>query len=421
MNFYNRNFLAKELDRWQKEDVVDKATALKIANLYDIDLNAHSEKTSFILKLVAYLFFALAFFTLVGANWEEIPRMGRLVLVLFTLGLVNFGGVYYLKNGKDKLGTAMLFLGNFCYGAAIALIAQIYNISDEPSGGVLLWSVGATALSFASKKPLLVAQSLVFATIWFVLKGMGGEFAYEFIVFIALGAYTLYKSDSIFLAIMLLADIFFYIVSLCAKISGFNEFYGYDDLMFRAPMAATLSLSYALLLVALFSTLASFRDRLAHLVKGFGKYLGIIILIVCLIAYANGDIYELEEDKFWFVKAFFYSSFGKVFAVFSIASIALFFKEKNKSGLFLGLILFALPFVFSLGVGYANIFFSLANIIVAAVLIKNGELALGLCMIFLVAVVRYFELIGDYLGATALFIIFAFVVLAVAAKKGGKK
>ena len=48
MNFYNRNFLAKELDRWQKEDVVDKATALKIANLYEIDLNTHSEKTSFI-------------------------------------------------------------------------------------------------------------------------------------------------------------------------------------------------------------------------------------------------------------------------------------------------------------------------------------------------------------------------------------
>lgn len=420
MNFLNRNFLAKELDRWQSEGIVDKDTAFKIANLYGIDPDAHSEKMNFVLKLVAYLFFALAFFTLVGANWEEIPRLVRLVLVLFTLGLVNFGGVYYLKKGKDKLGMTTLFLGNFCYGAAIALIAQIYNISDEPSGGILLWSIGAMAVSFASKKGVLVAQSLVFATIWFVLKGMGGEFAYEFIVFIILGAYILYKSDSVFLATMLLADIFFYIVSLCARISGFNEFYGYD-LMFRAPMTATLSLSYALLLVALFSTLASFRDRLAHLAKGFGKYLGIVILIVCLIAYANGDIYELEEDKFWFAKAFFYSSFGKVFAVFSIVSIALFFKEKNKSGLLLSFILFALPFVFSIGIGYANIFFSLANIIVAAVLIKNGELALGLCMIFLVAVIRYFELIGDYLGATALFIIFAFVVLAVAAKKGGKK
>jgi len=36
-------------------------------------------------------------------------------------------------------------------------------------------------------------------------------------------------------------------------------------------------------------------------------------------------------------------------------------------------------------------------------------------------VVRYFELIGDYLGATALFIVFAFVVLVVAAKKGHTK
>ena len=62
MNFLNRNFLAKELDRWQSEGIVDKDTAFKIANLYGIDPDAHSEKMSFVLKLVAYLFFALAFF-----------------------------------------------------------------------------------------------------------------------------------------------------------------------------------------------------------------------------------------------------------------------------------------------------------------------------------------------------------------------
>ena len=112
MNFLNRNFLAKELDRWQSEGIVDKDTAFKIANLYGIDPDAHSEKMSFVLKLVAYLFFALAFFTLVGANWEEIPRLARLALVLFTLGLVNFGGVYYLAKGKENLSTSMFFLGN---------------------------------------------------------------------------------------------------------------------------------------------------------------------------------------------------------------------------------------------------------------------------------------------------------------------
>ena len=70
--------------------MVDKATALKIANLYEIDLNAHSERLALFLKLVAYLFFALAFFTLVGAYWEEIPRMGRLVIIFGVLALLNF-------------------------------------------------------------------------------------------------------------------------------------------------------------------------------------------------------------------------------------------------------------------------------------------------------------------------------------------
>ena len=208
MNFLNRIFLTKELDRWQSDGIVDKETAIKIANLYDIDPDAHSDKISFVLKLVAYLFFALAFFTLVGANWEEIPRLGRLALVLFVLGLVNFGGIYYLTKGKENLSTAMFFLGNFCFGAAIALIAQIYNISDEPSGGILLWSIGAFAVSFASKKGVLVAQSLIFATVWFFMIAYQGDFGFGFIIFIVLGAYTLYKDDSKWLAFVLFMDHF---------------------------------------------------------------------------------------------------------------------------------------------------------------------------------------------------------------------
>ena len=419
MNFYNRNFLAKELDRWQKEDVVDKATALKIANLYDIDLNAHSEKTSFILKLVAYLFFSLAFFTLVGAYWEEIPRMGRLVIIFGVLALLNFGGVYYLKKGKDKLGTATLFLGNFCYGAAIALIAQIYNISDEPSGGVLLWSVGAMAVSFASKKGVLVAQSLVIATLWFLMKGYGQDFGFGFIIFIALGAYTLYKEDSKWLSSVLFLDIYLYIISFCGYISGFKEIFNYGFL-FGLPMVAIVSLSYALLLVSISPLFDRFRDGFGSFSREFGKNFGVFVLLVCLFLFESRDIFEVGEEKLWFVKSFFKSNFGFVFILFSIAYFALFLKEKNKSGLVLGTLLVALPFFFSYGPGYANIFFSLANIITAAVLIKKGELKLGLSVIFLVAAVRYFQLIGDYIGATALFMIFAFIVLVVA-RKGGKK
>lgn len=419
MNFLNRIFLAKELDRWQSDGIVDKETAIKIANLYDIDPDAHSDKISFVLKLVAYLFFALAFFTLVGANWEEIPRLGRLTLVLFVLGLVNFGGIYYLAKGKENLSTAMFFLGNFCFGAAIALIAQIYNISDEPSGGILLWSIGAFAVSFASKKGVLVAQSLIFATVWFFMIAYQGDFGFGFIIFIVLGAYTLYKDDSKWLAFVLFIDIFIYIISFCGYISGFRAIFDYGFL-FGLPMVAIVSLSYALLLISISPLLDKFRVGLGAFTKEFGKNFGVFVLLFCLFLFEERNLFEVGDEELWFVKSFFKSNFGFVFILFSVAYFALFFKEKNKSGLLLGALLVSLPFVFSYGPGYANIFFSLANIITAAVLIKKGELKLGLCMIFLVAAVRYFQLIGDYIGATALFMVFAFIVLVVA-RKGRKK
>ena len=419
MNFLNRIFLTKELDRWQSDGIVDKETATKIANLYDIDPDAHSDKMSFVLKLVAYLFFALAFFTLVGANWEEIPRLGRLTLVLFVLGLINFGGIYYLAKGKENLSTAMFFLGNFCFGAAIALIAQIYNISDEPSGGILLWSIGAFAVSFASKKGVLVAQSLIFATVWFFMIAYQGDFGFGFIIFIALGAYTLYKDDSKWLAFVLFIDIFIYIISFCGYISGLRAIFDYGFL-FGLPMVAIVSLSYALLLISISPLLDKFRVGLGAFTKEFGKNFGVFVLLFCLFLFEERNLFEVGDEELWFVKSFFKSNFGFVFILFSVAYFVLFFKEKNKSGLLLGALLVSLPFVFSYGPGYANIFFSLANIITAAVLIKKGELKLGLCMIFLVAAVRYFQLIGDYIGATALFMVFAFIVLVVA-RKGRKK
>ena len=144
------------------------------------------------------------------------------------------------------------------------------------------------------------------------------------------------------------------------------------------------------------------------------------MLLFCLFLFEERNLFEVGDEELWFVKSFFKSNFGFVFILFSVAYFVLFFKEKNKSGLLLGALLVSLPFVFSYGPGYANIFFSLANIITAAVLIKKGELKLGLCMIFLVAAVRYFQLIGDYIGATALFMVFAFIVLVVA-RKGRKK
>ena len=123
MMIFHKNFLADELTKWREDGLVSDEAARKIAARYDIDLSGANERRSFILKLVAYLFLALSLFTLVGANWEELPRALRLIIVLAILAAVNFSGVWAQKNGKETQATTLFFLSNFCYGAAIVLVA----------------------------------------------------------------------------------------------------------------------------------------------------------------------------------------------------------------------------------------------------------------------------------------------------------
>ncbi|MGB2553976.1 DUF2157 domain-containing protein, partial [Campylobacter sp. MOP51] len=77
-----------------------------IAQNYDIDLQNVSDKNSFILKLVAYLFFALSLLTLIGANWEELPRLVRLIIVVSVTAFVNLAALYSLKKGNETQSTA---------------------------------------------------------------------------------------------------------------------------------------------------------------------------------------------------------------------------------------------------------------------------------------------------------------------------
>ena len=186
MNPFNKDFLSGEIVKWRDKGIIDTQTAQKIASLYNINLNSTHDVTNFILKLVAYLFFSLAFFTLIGANWEEIPRFGRLLIVLFVLALVNLGGFFTLKKGKENSATALFLLGNFCYGAAIALIAQIYHLGEHMADGVLLWAVGSFVLSFAVGRSILIAQSLAIALFWFIMEAGFGLVMHGFLIFVAI-------------------------------------------------------------------------------------------------------------------------------------------------------------------------------------------------------------------------------------------
>ena len=417
MMIFHKNFLADELAKWREEGLVSDEAARKIAARYDIDLSGANERRSFILKLVAYLFLALSLFTLVGANWEELPRTVRLIIVLGILAAVNFSGVWAQKNGKETQATTLFFLGNFCYGAAIVLVAQIYHLGEHMPNGVLLWAVGALALGLATRKSIITLQALILGLVWFLMEFEFSGVSHGFLLFIVASAAVLWRDDSRLLTGALFASVFAYIVSFVLYERYFLADLRVDDALYEVHFFA---LSYCLLAVCvsfLFERAGKF--ELAFYLKNIGIVCGAGILFFDMSLYEDlhfsrpwpygAQNYEQVLNGVTFLK----SVFGALFMAFCAVSLGLAFYFKKYAAATVGALLVALPFILDAFAGYEEGVFSLIGVCVAVALIKQNNMKFGIALIFWVAFVRYVDLVGDYVSASALFLVFALVVLGV--------
>ena len=417
MMIFHKNFLADELTKWREEGLVSDEAARKIAARYDIDLSGANERRSFILKLVAYLFLALSLFTLVGANWEELPRAVRLIIVLGILAVVNFSGVLAQKNGKETQATTLFFLGNFCYGAAIVLVAQIYHLGEHMPNGVLLWAVGALALGLATRKSIITFQALILGLVWFLMEFEFSGVSHGFLLFIVASAAMLWRDDSRLLTGALFASVFAYIVSFVLYERYFLADLRVDDALYGVHFFA---LSYCLLAVcASFLLERAGKFELAFYLKNIGIVCGAGILCFDMSLYEDLHFsrpwsygtqnYENVLNGVTFLK----SVFGALFVAFCGASLGLAFYFKKYAAATVGALLVALPFILDAFAGYEEGVFSLIGVCVAVALIKQNNMKFGIVLILWVAFVRYVDLVGDYVSASALFLVFALVVLGV--------
>lgn len=417
MMIFHKNFLADELAKWREDGLISDEAARKIAARYDIDLSGANERRSFILKLVAYLFLALSLFTLVGANWEELPRALRLIIVLGILAAVNFSGVWAQKNGKETQATTLFFLGNFCYGAAIVLVAQIYHLGEHMPNGVLLWAVGALALGLATRKSIITLQALILGLVWFLMEFEFSGVSHGFLLFIVASVTVLWRDDSRLLTGALFASVFTYIVSFVLYERYFLADLRVDDALYGVHFFA---LSYCLLAVcASFLLERAGKFELAFYLKNIGIVCGAGILCFDMSLYEDfhfsrpwsygAQNYENVLNSVTFLK----SVFGALFAAFCTVSLGLAFYFKKYAAAIVGALLVALPFILDAFAGYEEGVFSLIGVCVAVALIKQNNMKFGIALIFWVAFVRYVDLVGDYVSASALFLVFALVVLGV--------
>ena len=211
--------LAAEMSTWVDGGLISADQARAICRQYGVDYDEIRGRSTGhrVLVFLGFLFVGLALITVIGANWESIPRGVRMAgLIVLTAGTHGFAVRLWLS-GRRPLATGLFVLGNLFYGASIILIAQIYHLGEHMPDGVFWWALGSLPFAVLLRSEPLAIFSGLLALLWFVVEWRTGFLTPEFFcaafpLFLAAELYVLARARAgtlLFLAFVVSSVLWF--------------------------------------------------------------------------------------------------------------------------------------------------------------------------------------------------------------------
>ena len=413
--------LAREVASWVGDGIISTEQAVSICSRYGVDYHNRSRRSYGYLVLLGlgYLFVGLALITLIGANWDEIPRAVRMsALVALTLG-ANLTGLYQFRHQKDSASIGWFFLGGLFYGTSIMLIAQIYHIDEHFPDGIFWWAMGVLPVALLLENSLVMMLAVGLGFVWFFVESSLDFYPALFPVFLAATAWHLHRGRQ--------SGVLF--LTLVAGLTIWAEYslawFTSDKPGFQ-PGAENVALGAGLLLA--FHGLAEWLEaRKEPIPADYGALLGIWVLrfsIIALFVFSFDDPWRelieanwkmpglmialslaLSASALWLVHAARKPlASTAVFALLLIISLAAVMLVENKE--------YDRAFQFA-----DNLVLVAAGIRLIAGGIRNSishYFYLGVLTILATGLLRYIDFVGDYIGTSILFAIVAAILLLAA-------
>ena len=152
----SRKFLETESPAWVAEGLISEAQRQQLLTRYPPEAQALG-----LLPLLGSVLVGLSALSVVAANWQGMPAVLRLVLLLGSLTGAYAAGAYFLRRGNPDLGHGLIGLGLLLFGAGIILTSQLYQLVGYDASGLLAWVVAGVALSYVYGSRLLVLLTVL--------------------------------------------------------------------------------------------------------------------------------------------------------------------------------------------------------------------------------------------------------------------
>lgn len=413
--------LAREARGWVDEGLVERDQADAILARYGASLDDSGRHSlgQRVLTALAVLFFGVSLLILIGHNWDEMPRMARMLgLIGLTLGL-NLHAIRLWWRGRERTAELWWFAGGISYGISIMLIAQIYHLGEHYPDGIFWWAAGVLPLALLTGSRLLHLLQLSLAALWLLVE-LPFSLPLLFPVF-ALAALwsTLYRRDSLLL----------FMGAILAAGFWANGAWGWW-LDARWPWldagAVGLNAGLALLTYALALVLATSSRRIW---QEYGLVLKIWLLRGLLLVLF---FFSFQEGWREFLRGWQRDggpALGWLLVVAGLlmaamAKLTLPARKRLWLALVPTLLLFALAWWVPASAEAALWLAVLVNLVLLGLAV--GLLARGLesaqshlfytgvVVLLVLALLRYLDLIGDYIGGSVMFAIAGLVLMAAA-------
>lgn len=159
-----RRRLDADIARWQIEGVITPTVGDAIRRSLGPRPKGMSVAT--VVAIVGGLLIAAAFLAFIAANWPVIPRPARLAILLTGIAAAFGIGAEFDRRGRTVLGDLGATVGSIIFGAAIALVGQMYHLGEDFAGGMFLWAAGALLAAVLTGSRGALAVALVAGCVW---------------------------------------------------------------------------------------------------------------------------------------------------------------------------------------------------------------------------------------------------------------
>lgn len=155
-----RRRLERDVRSWEQRGLISPAAASTILSEMT---TARGPSLASALSLMAAVLMGFAAMSFIAANWQAMPKLLRLLLMIAAMGGAYAGADQLFRRGRDALAHGAVLAGVLMFGASIMLISQMYHMDGHPPQLLLVWGIGALGTGvLAGSAPALAAAMALF-------------------------------------------------------------------------------------------------------------------------------------------------------------------------------------------------------------------------------------------------------------------